>query len=141
MSSAQDVLVCGDRDWSNRERLYEYLDLHDENFGPLYVIQGGARGADAMAGEWVRQKGRSGTKVNAQWKKYGRAAGPIRNRKMLEYKPDIVIAFHDNISESKGTKDMLKAAKEALVPTILVTSTDVHPNPDPDNYRQLSLDL
>lgn len=141
MSSAQDVLVCGDRYWSNRERLYEYLDQHDEKFGPLYIIQGGARGADMMAGQWMKWKGRSGTRVDAQWKKYGRAAGPIRNRKMLEYNPDIVIAFHNNIHVSKGTKDMLKAARQAGIPTILVTATDVYPDPDPDNYSQLSLDV
>lgn len=135
------VIVCGDRNWSNRERLDEYLNQHDENFGPLYIIQGGARGADSMAGNWAAVRARPSVKVPANWKKYGRSAGPIRNRKMLERKPDMVIAFHDNIHESKGTKDMLRAAKEALVPTILVTSSNVYPNPDPDNYRQLSLDV
>jgi len=47
----------------------------------------------------------------AEWAKYGIAAGPIRNKKMLvEGKPDIVLAFHNNITMSKGTKNMIKVA-------------------------------
>ena len=48
----------------------------------------------------------------ADWKKYGRAAGPIRNLQMLDNgKPDICYAFHDCIEKSKGTKDMVNRCK------------------------------
>jgi hypothetical protein len=48
----------------------------------------------------------------AQWKKFGRAAGPIRNRQMLvEGKPDLVIAFHDDLKNSDGSKNMLAQAR------------------------------
>ena len=44
----------------------------------------------------------------AQWSKYGRAAGPLRNTQMLsEGNPDIVLAFHDNIKRSRGTRNMI----------------------------------
>jgi hypothetical protein len=50
----------------------------------------------------------------ADWARFGRAAGPIRNQRMLdEGKPTLVLAFHNNIVESKGTKDMVKRARKA----------------------------
>lgn len=49
--------------------------------------------------------------VEAAWHNYGKAAGPRRNRKMLdEYDPDLVVAFHDDLDASKGTKDMVDYA-------------------------------
>ena len=50
----------------------------------------------------------------AEWKKYGKAAGPIRNKAMLDYAKDetpVVAAFWDG--KSRGTGNMLKQAKEA----------------------------
>jgi hypothetical protein len=51
----------------------------------------------------------------ADWDLHGKAAGPIRNRQMLLAKPEIVIAFHDDLDSSKGTKDMVKIAKRTGV--------------------------
>ncbi len=57
----------------------------------------------------------------ADWKRYGRAAGRIRNALMLEYeKPDLVIAFHEDLSTSRGTLDMLKRAKLAGIASRVV---------------------
>ena len=52
--------------------------------------------------------------IPADWKKHGRAAGPIRNRAMLDYakkETPVVAAFWDG--KSKGTGNMLKQAKAA----------------------------
>jgi len=49
----------------------------------------------------------------ADWKSYGKGAGPIRNQLMLdEGKPDLVLAFHNDISSSRGTADMIRRAKK-----------------------------
>lgn len=102
------VLVCGDRNWADKELIKSILkstpDLE-------LVIEGGARGADTLAREAAVELGVEVREYRADWEKYGRAAGPIRNRQMLDEKPDLVIAFHDNISESKGTADTLREAK------------------------------
>jgi hypothetical protein len=93
----------------------------------LVVIEGQARGADTMAGDWAEEAVESLEDVDhwpfpADWEQFGKAAGPIRNRQMLtEGKPDVVIAFHDFIPNSKGTKDMVEIAKEAGVPTYVVS--------------------
>jgi DNA-binding MurR/RpiR family transcriptional regulator len=57
----------------------------------------------------------------ADWEAYGKAAGPIRNQRMLdEGKPDLVIAFSD-LPTTSGTYDMIKRAKAAGIPVYLVS--------------------
>ena len=48
------------------------------------VLHGGARGADAAIGRAAQQLGWSALVMPAQWERHGRAAGPIRNRELLE---------------------------------------------------------
>jgi predicted Rossmann-fold nucleotide-binding protein len=48
------------------------------------VLHGGARGADAAIGRAAQQLGWSALVMPAQWQLHGRAAGPIRNRELLE---------------------------------------------------------
>ena len=50
----------------------------------------------------------------ADWDKYHKAAGHIRNQQMLtEGKPTLVLAFHHDLARSKGTKDMVRRALKA----------------------------
>jgi hypothetical protein len=54
----------------------------------------------------------------AQWDKFGRSAGPIRNTQMLtEGKPHGVVAFHYCLAKSKGTRNMVEQAKRKGIPT------------------------
>ena len=48
------------------------------------LLHGGARGADAAIGRAAQQLGWSALVMPAQWQLHGRAAGPIRNRELLE---------------------------------------------------------
>jgi hypothetical protein len=118
------ILVCGDRNWTDKRMIGEVLigEAIDATF-PLFgrenvvIIHGASRGADSIAGEWVaRWSSHNVTEevYPANWEKYGRAAGPIRNQQMLdEGKPDLVLAFHDDFENSKGTKDMVTRARKA----------------------------
>lgn len=82
--------------------------------GPLVIIQGGARGADLIARDRCAYHDIKFQTFPAEWDRYGKAAGPIRNQQMLdEGKPDCVIAFHDDIENSRGTKDMVERARKA----------------------------
>lgn len=111
------VLVCGSRTFEDTDLLYNTLDrLHKVNPFDV-IIEGDAKGADRMAGYWARKNKVDNLKFPAQWDKYGRAAGPIRNQQMLdEGKPDVVIAFP--VGEARGTRHMMKIAKEAGVEVI-----------------------
>ncbi len=81
------------------------------------IIHGGAPGADMTADRIARKRGHTVIEVKANWDLYGDAAGPIRNQKMLDdWNPDKVTAFHEDIVNSKGTKDMIERARKAFVP-------------------------
>ena len=119
-----NVLVCGDRNWANRRSMYLVLDTLELNYaGHLTIIEGQAKGADQIAGEWAELSGVrkvKHVKFPADWATYKRAAGPIRNQQMLdEGKPDLVLAFHDNIKQSKGTGDMVRRAHRTGIPVLL----------------------
>lgn len=78
-------------------------------------MHGGATGADDMAGACA-EFADSITEVivvKADWKQYGRAAGPIRNQQMIDCHPDLVLAFHNDLEHSKGTKDCVNRARKA----------------------------
>ncbi len=57
-------------------------------------------------------------KYPAKWNLYGKGAGHIRNKEMIDKgKPDKVVAFHSDISKSKGTRNMINQAKKLGIPT------------------------
>jgi hypothetical protein len=110
------VLVCGGRDYTNRAAVFDDLDmLHALHVGDICIIAGGAPGADTFAEEWARSKigkreGVSFHGFKADWKKHGKAAGPIRNQAMIDKgRPDGVLAFPGG----RGTADMVERAKAA----------------------------
>src|SRR5260221_1975327 len=92
-------------------------DEYPSNF--VRVIHGGARGADRLAGYAAKSLGLGLEEYPADWK-LGKAAGVIRNQQMLEIllqcsnpEMNLVLAFHDDLENSKGTKDMVERAKKA----------------------------
>lgn len=109
------ILVCGGRDFSNASLLYRTLDKLHFDCGIDAVIEGDARGADRMAGYWARKNKIDNLKFPADWASDGKAAGLLRNQKMLdEGKPDVVVAFPGG----RGTAHMKRIAKEAGVEVI-----------------------
>lgn len=117
------ILVCGDRNWDDGQAVWDTLSGLNHKLWPnsleetITVISGMARGADTDAAEWARANHIKLEEYPVQWDKYHRAAGPIRNQQMLdEGKPDVVYAFHDDLENSKGTKDMVKRAVKAGIP-------------------------
>jgi len=112
------VLVCGDRNWTNYWIIYDVLSKLDKN---IIIIHGNARGADIMAGTIASKLGMKVIPVPAEWEKYGKAAGVIRNRVMLDMKPNLVIAFHNNIERSKGTKDCVKEAQRRSIEVNIIS--------------------
>lgn len=103
------VLICGDRHWKNWPIIIREMDKLPSN---CTIVHGDATGADHIASVLAEEV--YDMKIipfEAEWTKYGRAAGPIRNRKMFDTSdPDLVLAFHENIEMSKGTKDMMSYA-------------------------------
>lgn len=110
-------LVCGGRDYRDKECVWEALDFTCERLGrrPNLLIHGGAAGADEWAALWAAHRAVPARAFWAEWKRYGGAAGPLRNQRMLdEGKPRLVLAFPGG----KGTADMVRRARKTGVPVI-----------------------
>lgn len=107
------LLVCGGRDYADRSHVWATLDrVHRKR--PLgLVIHGASRGADTLAARWAEGASVETADFPADWERHGKAAGPIRNQRMLdEGKPDAVVAFPGGT----GTADMVARARKAGVP-------------------------
>lgn len=106
------VLVCGSRSWDDEGLVWLVLDgLWDMHGKNLVLIEGGAGGADRGAANWARRSGVPCEEYAAYWKEHGKAAGPLRNRQMLnEGKPELVLAFSEH-PITPGTQDMINRAK------------------------------
>jgi hypothetical protein len=134
------VLICGSRHWQDRGPIESaLLDIHRKTAvfggGPLVVIHGAAEGADRIAQEVCDVHGIACEPYPAEWAVHAKgwcrcawrgptclSAGPRRNERMLrEGKPGYVIAFHDDISGSRGTRDMVNRARRAGIPTRIVS--------------------
>lgn len=108
------VLICGDRNWDD-DRLIRHQMYHRLPEGST-VIEGGARGADQIAGRLADKLGLNHKTFKADWDRYGKAAGAIRNNKMLDQKPNEVWAFHDDLHRSKGTAHCVHEARKRNIP-------------------------
>src|SRR5262245_39221512 len=78
------LLVCGGRDYTDRNRLWATLDEFRRARGIARVIAGGARGADTLAADWAEAHGLPCEVLMANWAELGRNAGPIPNQHMLD---------------------------------------------------------
>jgi len=117
-SKAKRILICGDRNWDNWKVIEDFIKNLPKD---TIIIDGKCRGADKIASYIATKYGLVILEFPADWNKYGKAAGPIRNKQMLdEAKPDLVVAFYNNIEASKGTKCMIELAKKAGVPVKII---------------------
>ena len=78
------------------------------------IVSGGAEGADTLAAEWSESKGLEPPVIFLpDWAKHGRAAGPIRNRDIVDA-ADFVVAFWDG--KSRGTLSSIRYAAKTNKP-------------------------
>lgn len=138
------VLVTGGRGYTNRRELYDTLDEIARLSDISLVIHGGAMGADALADEWAKIHGFKVLRVPADWsnlegptvviktrrdgKKYNAAAGGIRNQKMVDMKPDLVVCFPGG----RGTEDCASRARRCGLKVIAIGSGTLAASDGPD---------
>ena len=113
------VIIAGGRDYHNYEVLVEAIK--DSQLQISTVVSGGANGVDALGERYAEEMNLQLNVYHADWETNGRAAGPIRNRKMAE-NAEALIALWDG--KSKGTKNMIETAeKKGLI--VYVKRTDL----------------
>lgn len=116
------IVISGSRKWTNYQRIFDVLSsIPQRNTHNITIIHGDCYGADKISGDVARELGYKVIEMPAEWHRYGKAAGPIRNRKLFIFNPHEVIAFHNNIDSSKGTIDTVTEAIKRSIKTILYT--------------------
>ena len=109
------ILVTGGRAYKNREAVFKALDALAGTTSswkvppvPVHIIHGACpTGADKYADQWVDSRHVTCERFRADWNKWGKAAGPIRNQLMIDRgKPHYVVAFPGDV----GTADMVDRA-------------------------------
>lgn len=112
-------MVCGGRDYKNKIRVDQVLNsLYEDyvtfgDYDTIIIIQGDAKGADSLAKKWAEANSLQHFDFPANWGRYGKKAGYLRNKQMLEEgKPDLVVAFPGG----RGTSMMVKLSQDAKVP-------------------------
>ena len=115
------VVVSGSRYWTY-EKHADVIRRFLKRLPPdTTLLNGGQKGVDTICAV-------IGKELNfyvpdafmADWNKYYLAAGPIRNKKMLDQNPDVVLLFHDDILKSKGTKNMKSQCEKMKIKWILI---------------------
>lgn len=115
-----NILICGDREWTDGKSIRSIIDELVKQYGSFKLIVGGARGVDSLAAYIARNVYQLPVdEYPADWERFGKPAGRIRNRKMLaEGKPNLVIAVHSDLYGSKGTRHMFQISGLAKVPRV-----------------------
>lgn len=109
------VLVCGGRDFADYAAVDRALTAVNAEGAITALIEGGATGADNAGKVWASVRNIPVETYRADWKRHGRAAGPLRNTVMLDKgRPDAVVAFPGG----KGTADMIRQATRAGIKVI-----------------------
>lgn len=116
------VLVTGSRWWPDNGTVER--ELREYAVPGNVLIHGGCpTGADAIADRYWRSQWLPIEVYPAEWQKYGKSAGPVRNQAMVNSKPDIVIGFL--LHGSKGTADCLRRARGAHITTRVIELKEV----------------
>jgi YspA, cpYpsA-related SLOG family len=127
------LLVCGSRTFTDRARLRQLIDqaATQAEAGAVVLIEGGARGADRLAGELARERGWTHHTYPADWHTEGRSAGPRRNARMLRQgRPDLVLAFvTTRLQDSRGTADLVRRARAAGIEVRVFEGGEAPPTP------------
>ena len=107
------LAIVGSRSFADYQRLKSIA----AEFDPSAIVSGGARGTDLLAQSYAYEAGLQLIVFAPEWQRYGRAAGPIRNRKIIQA-ADQVLAFWDG--SSHGTQSAIKIAQKAGKPIHVV---------------------
>ena len=123
------ILVCGGRHFEDYALLNNILNkvLKDKMLAPkdVEIVSGHCVGADMLGERWAEENNASVKIFPADWVKYKKSAGPIRNKQMIDYitcfENKIVVAFVS--PNSKGTKQTISLAEKNKIP-VIVTEYD-----------------
>lgn len=112
MESTVRIIIAGGRDFNDYDFLKKEASIfisEIDNGDHIEIVSGGAKGVDLLGEKFAEEKNLELIVFAADWKKFGRAAGPKRNAQMAKYATHLLSFWN---GESKGTKSMLTLAKK-----------------------------
>lgn len=118
-------VITGGRSIEDVQTIYNQLDKMVENYGrPDLFIHGACSGVDSIGGRWAKERGIPIEEYPAQWSRYGKKAGPIRNHQMAQRcgKDGFCFAFWNGVS--KGTAGMIKICQDMGIKTYVTIIRD-----------------
>ncbi len=107
------VVIAGCRTYSNYEEAKDFIIsclIEYKTIDQITILSGGCQGADLLGERFAKENSFPIKRYLPDWKKYGKAAGPIRNKQMVDVCHK-VICFWDG--KSKGTESLIKYAKKS----------------------------
>ena len=114
------ILIAGTRNYTHYEtfckKITDFLERKNISNNDIIIVEGGASGVDALAKRYALEHRIKYKEYKADWNKYGKAAGPIRNQQMVD-----IIKENNGMSifiwdgKSRGTQDCIKRATEARI--------------------------
>lgn len=117
------VIIAGGRDFNDYTLLKTNMDILLTHFSDITVISGTANGADKLGERYAKENNYNLIRCPANWDKYGKSAGYIRNSEMADIvvnnQNGICVCFWD--SKSKGTKHMIDIAKDKNIPIFIIS--------------------
>jgi hypothetical protein len=125
------LLITGSRTWDHASSITHVIQAALKTASGLgeilTVVHGGAYGADAIAGSSTRRGFRDGWPIReeahrAEWERYGKRAGMIRNQAMVNLGADLAAAFIRD--HSRGATHCLRLIEAAGIPVVVVRWED-----------------
>ncbi len=111
------VIVAGSRTMRDYNLLRRKLDQLLSRQTDVEIVSGTANGADKLGERYAKDREYALKQFPADWEKYGKRAGYLRNAQMADY-ADALVAFWD--AESKGTMHMIELAKAKGLKIVVV---------------------
>ena len=120
------IIIAGSRNFTDykllktkcNEIINDYQNTLSSSDDPsIAIVSGHARGADKLGEQYARENNHYCLVMPADWNKYGKRAGYLRNAEMAKT-ADALIAFWDG--ESRGTHHMINLALESNLKTTII---------------------
>lgn len=104
------IAIVGSRDWPNAKAVIDYINALPPH---TVIVSGGALGVDTFAEIAAKRQGLSVEVYRADWAKYGKRAGMMRNADIVNAADRVVAFWH---RQSRGTADTIDRARKAGKP-------------------------
>lgn len=131
---AYKILVCGGRHFESygllKVVLGKLIEKFHINISTSEIVSGHCQGADMLGEKYAEEYGVSVKRFPADWGKYKRKAGPIRNKQMIDYisgfENKLVVAF--TTADTVGTRNTINLAQKNHIPVVEIPYTPMHDN-------------